>query len=71
MQDIQVIDNGVEFTVTVDDATFQELVKNQGIVDGTITIEGPVEDFLDRVLKEENKDKLEPKEDRVEELSYH
>lgn len=67
MQDIQVIDNGVEFTVTVDDATFQELVKNQGIVDGTITIEGPVEDFLDRVLKEENKDKLEPKEDRVEE----
>lgn len=67
MQDIQVIDNGVEFTVTVDDATFQELVKNQGIVDGTITIEGPVEDFLDRVLKEENKDKQEPKEDRVEE----
>lgn len=67
MQDIQVIDNGVEFTVTVDDATFQELVKNQGIVDGTITIEGPVEDFLDRVLQEENKDKLEPKEDRVEE----
>ena len=67
MQDIQVIDNGVEFTVTVDDATFQELVKNQGIVDGTITIEGPVEDFLDRVLKEENKAKLEPKEDRVEE----
>lgn len=65
MQDIQVIDNGVEFTVTVDDATFQELVKNQGIVDGTITIEGPVEDFLDRVLKEETK--LEPKEDRVEE----
>jgi hypothetical protein len=67
MQDIQVIDNGVEFTVTVDDATFQELVKNQGIVDGTITIEGSVEDFLDRVLQEENKDKLEPKEDRVEE----
>lgn len=67
MQDIQVIDNGVEFTVTVDDATFQELVKNQGIVDGTITIEGPVEDFLDRVLKEENKDNIEPKEDRVEE----
>ena len=67
MQDIQVIDNGVEFTVTVDDATFQELVKNQGIVDGTITIEGPVEDFLDRVLQEENKDKIEPKEDRVEE----
>lgn len=67
MQDIQVIDNGVEFTVTVDDATFQELVKNQGIVDGTITIEGPVEDFLDRVLQEETKDKLEPKEDRVEE----
>lgn len=67
MQDIQVIDNGVEFTVTVDDATFQELVKNQGIVDGTITIEGSVEDFLDRVLKEENKAKLEPKEDRVEE----
>lgn len=67
MQDIQVIDNGVEFTVTVDDATFQELVKNQGIVDGTITIEGPVEDFLDRVLQEENKAKLEPKEDRVEE----
>ena len=67
MQDIQVIDNGVEFTVTVDDATFRELVKNQGIVDGTITIEGPVEDFLDRVLKEENKAKLEPKEDRVEE----
>lgn len=67
MQDIQVIDNGVEFTVTVDDATFQELVKNQGIVDGTITIEGPVEDFLDRVLQEENKDKQEPKEDRVEE----
>lgn len=67
MQDIQVIDNGVEFTVTVDDATFQELVKNQGIVDGTITIEGPVEDFLDRVLKEETKDKLEQKEDRVEE----
>lgn len=67
MQDIQVIDNGVEFTITVDDATFQELVKNQGIVDGTITIEGPVEDFLDRVLQEENKDKLEPKEDRVEE----
>ena len=67
MQDIQVIDNGVEFTVTVDDATFQELVKNQGIVDGTITIEGPVEDFLDRVLKEENNDKQEPKEDRVEE----
>ena len=50
MQDIQVIDNGVEFTVTVDDATFQELVKNQGIVDGTITIEGPVEDFLDLSL---------------------
>lgn len=67
MQDIQVIDNGVEFTVTVDDATFQELVKNQGIVDGTITIEGPVEDFLDRVLQEETKAKLEPKEDRVEE----
>lgn len=67
MQDIQVIDNGVEFTVTVDDATFQELVKNQGIVNGTITIEGPVEDFLDRVLQEETKDKLEPKEDRVEE----
>ena len=67
MQDIQVIDNGVEFTVTVDDATFQELVKNQGIVDGTITIEGPVEDFLDRVLKEETKDTVEPKEDRVEE----
>lgn len=67
MQDIQVIDNGVEFTVTVDDATFQELVKNQGIVDGTITIEGPVEDFLDRVLQEENKDKQEVKEDRVEE----
>lgn len=67
MQDIQVIDNGVEFTVTVDDATFQELVKNQGIVDGTITIEGSVEDFLDRVLQEENKAKLEPKEDRVEE----
>lgn len=67
MQDIQVIDNGVEFTVTVDDATFQELVKNQGIVDGTITIEGPVEDFLDRVLQEENKAKLESKEDRVEE----
>lgn len=67
MQDIQVIDNGVEFTVTVDDATFQELVKNQGIVDGTITIEGPVEDFLDRVLKEENKANIEPKEDRVEE----
>lgn len=67
MQDIQVIDNGVEFTVTVDDATFQELVKNQGIVDGTITIEGPVEDFLDRVLQEENKAKLEVKEDRVEE----
>ena len=67
MQDIQVIDNGIEFTVTVDDATFQELVKNQGIVDGTITIEGSVEDFLDRVLQEENKDKLEPKEDRVEE----
>lgn len=67
MQDIQVIDNGVEFTVTVDDATFQELVKNQGIVDGTITIEGSVEDFLDRVLKEENKDKQEVKEDRVEE----
>lgn len=66
MQDIQVIDNGVEFTVTVDDATFQELVKNQGIVDGTITIEGSVEDFLDRVLQEENKAKLEPKEDRVE-----
>ena len=68
MQDIQVIDNGVEFTVTVDDATFQELVKNQGIADGTITIEGPVEDFLDRVLKEEeHKDTVEPKEDRVEE----
>ena len=67
MQDIQVIDNGVEFTVTVDDATFQELVKNQGIVDGTITIEGPVEDFLDRVLQEENKTKQEVKEDRVEE----
>ena len=67
MQDIQVIDNGVEFTVTVDDATFQELVKNQGIVDGTITIEGPVEDFLDRVLKEENKANIEQKEDRVEE----
>lgn len=67
MQDIQVIDNGVEFTVTVDDATFQELVKNQGIVDGTITIEGPVEDFLDRVLQEENKVNIEPKEDRVEE----
>lgn len=67
MQDIQVIDNGVEFTVTVNDATFQELVKNQGIVDGTITIEGPVEDFLDRVLQEENKDKQEVKEDRVEE----
>lgn len=67
MQDIQVIDNGVEFTVTVDDATFQELVKNQGIVDGTITIEGPVEDFLDRVLQEENKAKPEVKEDRVEE----
>lgn len=67
MQDIQVIDNGVEFTVTVDDATFQELVKNQGIVDGTITIEGSVEDFLDRVLQEENKAKLEVKEDRVEE----
>lgn len=67
MQDIQVIDNGVEFTVTVDDATFQELVKNQGIVDGTITIEGPVEDFLDRVLQEENKAKQEVKEDRVEE----
>ena len=67
MQDIQVIDNGVEFTVTVDDATFQELVKNQGIVDGTITIEGSVEDFLDRVLQEETKDKVEPKEDRVEE----
>lgn len=67
MQDIQVIDNGVEFTVTVDDATFQELVKNQGIVDGTITIEGPVEDFLDRVLQEENKANIEPKEDRVEE----
>lgn len=66
MQDIQVIDNGVEFTVTVDDATFQELVKNQGIVDGTITIEGSVEDFLDRVLQEENKD-IEVKEDRVEE----
>lgn len=67
MRDIQVIDNGVEFTVTVDDATFQELVKNQGIVDGTITIEGSVEDFLDRVLQEENKDKQEVKEDRVEE----
>jgi hypothetical protein len=67
MQDIQVIDNGVEFTVTVDDATFQELVKNQGIVDGTITIEGPVEDFLDRVLQEENKANIEVKEDRVEE----
>lgn len=67
MQDIQVIDNGVEFTVTVDDATFQELVKNQGIVDGTITIEGPVEDFLDRVLQEENKANQEVKEDRVEE----
>jgi hypothetical protein len=67
MQDIQVIDNGVEFTVTVDDATFQELVKNQGIVDGTITIEGSVEDFLDRVLQEENKANIEPKEDRVEE----
>lgn len=67
MQDIQVIDNGVEFTVTVDDATFQELVKNQGIVDGTITIEGSVEDFLDRVLQEENKAKQEVKEDRVEE----
>lgn len=67
MQDIQVIDNGVEFTVTVDDATFQELVKNQGIVDGTITIEGSVEDFLDRVLQEETKAKEEPKEDRVEE----
>lgn len=65
MQDIQVIDNGVEFTVTVDDATFQELVKNQGIVDGTITIEGSVEDFLDRVLQEENKQEV--KEDRVEE----
>jgi hypothetical protein len=67
MQEIQVIDNGVEFTVTVDDATFQELVKNQGIVDGTITIEGPVEDFLDRVLQEENKVNIEVKEDRVEE----
>lgn len=68
MQDIQVIDNGVEFTVTVDDATFQELVKNQGIVDGTITIEGSVEDFLDRVLKEEEtKANIEVKEDRVEE----
>ena len=67
MQDIQVIDNGVEFTVTVDDATFQELVKNQGIVDGTITIEGSVEDFLDRVLKEETKASIEVKEDRVEE----
>lgn len=67
MQDIQVIDNGVEFTVTVDDATFQELVKNQGIVDGTITIEGPVEDFLDRVLQEETKANIEVKEDRVEE----
>ena len=67
MQDIQVIDNGIEFTVTVDDATFQELVKNQGIVDGTITIEGPVEDFLDRVLQEENKVNIEVKEDRVEE----
>lgn len=67
MQNIQVIDNGVEFTVTVDDATFQELVKNQGIVDGTITIEGPVEDFLDRVLQEENKVNIEVKEDRVEE----
>lgn len=67
MQDIQVIDNGVEFTVTVDDATFQELVKNKGIVDGTITIEGSVEDFLDRVLQEENKANIEPKEDRVEE----
>lgn len=66
MQDIQVIDNGVEFTVTVDDATFQELVKNQGIVDGTITIEGSVEDFLDRVLKEEEA-KEEVKVDRVEE----
>lgn len=65
MQDIQVIDNGVEFTVTVDDATFQELVKNQGIIDGTITIEGSVEDFLDRVLQEENKQEV--KEDRVEE----
>lgn len=65
MQDIQVIDNGVEFTVTVDDATFQELVKNQGIVDGTITIEGSVEDFLDRVLQEEIKEEV--KEDRVEE----
>jgi hypothetical protein len=67
MQDIQVIDNGVEFTVTVDDATFQELVKNQGIVDGTITIEGSVEDFLDRVLQEETKANIEVKEDRVEE----
>lgn len=67
MQDIQVIDNGVEFTVTVDDATFQELVKNQGIVDGTITIEGSVEDFLDRVLQEEEAKEEEPKEDRVEE----
>nr|DAP91528.1 MAG TPA: hypothetical protein [Caudoviricetes sp.] len=67
MQDIQVIDNGVEFTVTVDDATFQELVKNQGIVDGTVTIEGSVEDFLDRVLQEENKVNIEVKEDRVEE----
>lgn len=67
MQDIQVIDNGVEFTVTVDDATFQELVKNQGIVDGTITIEGSVEDFLDRVLQEETKANIEQKEDRVEE----
>ena len=67
MQDIKVIDNGVEFTVTVDDATFQELVKNQGIVDGTITIEGSVEDFLDRVLQEENKVNIEVKEDRVEE----
>lgn len=67
MQDIQVIDNGVEFTVTVDDATFQELVKNQGIVDGTITIEGSVEDFLDRVLQEENKANIEVKEDRAEE----
>ena len=66
MQDIQVIDNGVEFTVTVDDATFQELVKNQGIVYSTITIEGPVEDFLDRVLQEEEA-KEEVKEDRVEE----
>ncbi len=59
MQDIQVIDNELEFTVTVDDATLK-WIRNQGMVDGTITIEGPSRRFLDK-RPEENKANIEPK----------